>query len=119
MAILGDPRAFPATLALLATALLSGCAAPAHWERDCVSGDLAERIGAGLGPELCPGDFTLPELADLSDGLSEDEAAAIGLWNNPGFQELLADLQIIAVLIPRTWDYYLMQLESSTGAIQE
>jgi cobalt-zinc-cadmium efflux system outer membrane protein len=28
------------------------------------------------------------------DGLSEDEAATLGLWNNPAYQELLADLHI-------------------------
>jgi cobalt-zinc-cadmium efflux system outer membrane protein len=31
---------------------------------------------------------------DWKDGLSEEEATAVGLWNNPAYQELLADLQI-------------------------
>jgi len=52
------------------------------------------RIEQDLGPGSCPFEIALPELANFEDGLSEDEAAAIGLWNNPGFQELLADLYI-------------------------
>jgi cobalt-zinc-cadmium efflux system outer membrane protein len=94
MAILGKSRSFPAAVALLAAAMLSGCAAPGYCGRDCVSGDLATRTGHDLGPGSCPFEIALPELANLDDGLSEDEAAAIGLWNNPGFQELLADLYI-------------------------
>jgi outer membrane protein, heavy metal efflux system len=94
MAILGISRAFPAAIVLLVTAFLAGCAAPFHFGRPCVSQGLYERTGEGLGPETFPCEFALPELANLDDGLSEDEAAAIGLWNNPGFQELLADLSI-------------------------
>ena len=94
MAILGISRAFLAAAALLAAATLAGCAVPRHFGRDCVSFDLVERTGQDLAPELGPCQLSIPELADLSDGLSEDEAAAIGLWNNPGFQELLADLHI-------------------------
>ena len=36
----------------------------------------------------------IAEWVDWDDGLSEEEAIAIGLWNNPAYQELLADLQI-------------------------
>ena len=36
----------------------------------------------------------IDESVDWDDGLSEEEAVAVGLWNNPAYQELLADLQI-------------------------
>src|SRR5262245_49959839 len=94
MAILGGLRASWLRLTLLAAAVLAGCAAPDHCGREYVSGDLAMRIGQDLGPGACPFELALPELANLEDGLTEDEAGAIGLWNNPGYQELLADLNI-------------------------
>ncbi|MBN2475267.1 MAG: TolC family protein [Pirellulales bacterium] len=39
-------------------------------------------------------DVVIPGLVNWEDGLSEEEAVAIGLWNNPAYQELLADLEI-------------------------
>ena len=39
-------------------------------------------------------DLVISDLVDWDDGLSEEEAVAVGLWNNPAYQELLADLQI-------------------------
>ena len=38
--------------------------------------------------------MVLPELVDWEDGLSEDEAVTVGLWNNPAYRTLLADLDI-------------------------
>jgi len=47
-----------------------------------------------LGPESCPGDLYLPNGANLEDGLSEDEAVVIALWNNALFQEILSEIGI-------------------------
>ncbi|MFO0864163.1 MAG: TolC family protein [Gemmataceae bacterium] len=41
-----------------------------------------------------PGEVVFPPGTSLEDGLTEDEAVAIALWNNAAFQELLADLGI-------------------------
>ncbi len=40
------------------------------------------------------GQVTLPPGASLADGISEDEAVAIALWNNAQFQEMLVNLDI-------------------------
>lgn len=39
--------------------------------------------------------ITLPPGASLDDGLTEDEAVSIALWNNAAFQELLVDLGLV------------------------
>ena len=39
-------------------------------------------------------DSPIPPHVDLNDGLSEDEAAVTGLWNNAQFLELLTDLDL-------------------------
>lgn len=81
-------------LVVLAVLLVAGCAAPAHFGRWHVAADLERRTGHVLGPEKPPCDVAIPGLVDWEDGLSEEEAAALGLWNNPAYQELLADLHI-------------------------
>lgn len=47
-----------------------------------------------FGPSGCPGEVVFPNGASLADGLTEDEAVVIALWNNAVFRELLADLDI-------------------------
>ena len=79
---------------VLAGCLAAGCATPAHFGRWHVATDLAERIGHELGPENSSCHVTIPEMVAWEDGLSEDEAVALGLWSNPAYQELLADLHI-------------------------
>jgi len=71
-----------------------GCVTPTPFFREDVSGNLLARTGYDLGPPKSICDLVLEEWVDLEDGLSEDEAIVIGLWNNPAYQELLADLQI-------------------------
>ncbi|MDA1048920.1 MAG: TolC family protein [Planctomycetota bacterium] len=39
-------------------------------------------------------DLAFDEGVVWEDGLTEEEAVVVGLWNNPGYQELLADLDI-------------------------
>jgi len=81
-------------LALL-LGLLSGCAAERHaCDRTCVSAKLADRTGFTVGSSPPGGEIVLPNGASLADGLAEDEAVLIALWNNAAFQELLAELGI-------------------------
>lgn len=51
-------------------------------------------MGHEFGPENSSCDVAIPEMVAWEDGLSEDEAIVVGLWNNPAYQELLADLEI-------------------------
>jgi cobalt-zinc-cadmium efflux system outer membrane protein len=78
-----------------AVLMCGGCAGPpCACERPHVSATIAERTGHALGPFTCPGDVVLPNGADPADGLSEDEAVLIALWNNALFQEQLTELDI-------------------------
>jgi len=77
-------------LALIFIVSLVGCAGP-RAELGKVSTELERRSGLGL-KESTPGEVTMPPGVSLDDGLSEDEAVGIALWNNALFQETLADL---------------------------
>ena len=79
---------------VLCLAFAAGCICPTHHSRRHVSRDVLDRTGHDLGPTKSVCDFVIPELVDWDDGLSEEEAIALGLWNNPAYQELLADLRI-------------------------
>jgi len=74
--------------------VLPGCAvlrdAP---DRAAVSAEIERRVGAGVGASAS-GAFTLPEGISLDDGLTEDEAVAVALWNNAALQADLATLGI-------------------------
>lgn len=75
--------------------VLTGCqTAPCAPDRSTVAAHLTQRVGHDI-PD-CPemGEITLPPGASLDDGLTEDEAISIALWNNAAFQELLVDLSI-------------------------
>lgn len=65
--------------------------APDHTTVAC---NLTQRVGHDLPCPTQPGQVTLPPGASLEDGVTEDEAVAIALWNNAAFQELLVDLGI-------------------------
>jgi len=72
-----------------------GCqTAPPAPDRTNVSHQLASRFGPTLPCNTSTGQVVLPPGASIEDGLTEDEAIAIALWNNAAFQELLADLGI-------------------------
>jgi outer membrane protein, heavy metal efflux system len=58
---------------------------------DQVGERIQERTGQMMRPSGEPG---LPPNVSLTDGLTQDEAVAIALWNNAGFQRTLADLGI-------------------------
>jgi hypothetical protein len=86
---------------LLGVAILAGCATHAErYGRSHVSTGLKERAGVEVGP----GDGSWPEGVVLEDGITEDEAVALALWNNAAFQEAIADLVPAALaLLPLAW----------------
>lgn len=69
-----------------------GCGVPRHHDERYVGDELEQRTGHGL--PVAPAEAGIPPGVSLDDGLSEDEAVAIALWNNAVFQTLLADLAL-------------------------
>jgi cobalt-zinc-cadmium efflux system outer membrane protein len=63
-------------------------------DRSTIAALLTERIGHANSSQTCAAPITLPPGASLDDGLTEDEAISIALWNNAGFQAVLVDLGI-------------------------
>ncbi len=82
------------SVCLLCLVLAAGCVSPTYLSRAHVSGDVLARTGYDLGPPTPACDLAFDEWVVWEDGLTEEEAIAVGLWNNPGYQELLADLDI-------------------------
>jgi cobalt-zinc-cadmium efflux system outer membrane protein len=76
--------------AIALVAGLHACAIPPN-NRSKVSGALERRTGHTVA-ESKPGETVLPSTVSFEDGLSEDEAITLALWNNAAFQETLADL---------------------------
>lgn len=82
-------------LVLAGVFAIAGCHTSPHApDRGTVSADLTHRVGSTVTTFSVPGEITLPPGASFDDGLTEDEAVAIALWNNAAFQEQLADLGI-------------------------
>ncbi len=72
--------------------LLCGCAANLPRDRSDISQTLRERTGHDLNPAVKSDSFRMPDSVALKDGLTEDEAVAIALWNNAQFQADLTEL---------------------------
>jgi cobalt-zinc-cadmium efflux system outer membrane protein len=72
--------------------LAAGCAVHSPYNRSYVSQGIKDRTAQELGQRTQPGRFSLPEGVSFEDGLSEDEAVAVALWNNAQFQADLAAL---------------------------
>jgi cobalt-zinc-cadmium efflux system outer membrane protein len=77
--------------------LIAGCAARtsnknASYNSSYISEGIKERTDYTLSQASEPGQFDLPEWVTLEDGLSQDEAVALALWNNAQFQAELAAL---------------------------
>lgn len=70
-----------------------GCQTP---DQCCYRGHVNEalltRTGAGLGPVLAAEETAIPPHVTFEDGLTDDEAVAVALWNNAAYQELLVQL---------------------------
>lgn len=76
------------------TMLLAGCAARSPHDRAHVSREIERRTGHSVGPAAAPAGAPLPEGVSLADGLTEQEAVALALWNNAAFQADLAALGV-------------------------
>lgn len=73
--------------------VLSACSADGPTRKD-IATDLSTRTGHTLPDSTKIGDLTMPPGAKLEDGITEDEAVSIALWNNAKFQETLVNLDI-------------------------
>lgn len=71
---------------------LTGCATRSSGVSTQVSKRIEDRAGHGLNPNPQSSSFAIPPGVSLDDGLSEDEAVAIALWNNAAFQADLTSL---------------------------
>jgi cobalt-zinc-cadmium efflux system outer membrane protein len=77
--------------------LIAGCAPRtsnenASYNSSYISKGLRERTDYTLRQASGPGQFDLPEWVTLDDGLSQDEAVTLALWNNAQFQTDLTAL---------------------------
>ena len=88
------PLRSPASACVLLTAFCAGCGQTTTFDRDFVSSELQTRVGAALPLEAIGTDVQLPPGVFLSDGLGEEEAVAIALWNNASFHADLAELGV-------------------------
>ncbi len=87
-------------LAFTALSILTaaGCVNPMHDLRHVgslrhhVNVEMLARTDNSLAPRC--GGHTIPDFVVWEDGLSEEEATAVGIWNHPAYQALLADLSI-------------------------
>ena len=91
----GSEICWHAVVATVAMLLLTGChTGELQQRRSTVSGEIANRFGTGLSTEMGPGQTQLPPGITTDDGVTEDEAVAIALWNNAAYQEMLAQLGV-------------------------
>jgi len=72
--------------------LLAGCAVESTHDRSYVATGIETRTGRQLGPAGRPGEINLPPGVSLADGLSQEDAVAVALWNNAQFQADLVAL---------------------------
>jgi cobalt-zinc-cadmium efflux system outer membrane protein len=76
--------------------LIAGCATPPNEVTSdnfsYISAGIEERTDYTLRQVSEPGQFDIPDWVTLDDGLSQDEAVALALWNNAQFQTDLAAL---------------------------
>ncbi|MFT7616616.1 MAG: cobalt-zinc-cadmium efflux system outer membrane protein [Planctomycetota bacterium] len=83
-----------AKYAVLGVLLCSCATSDPSRDREWVSGELSERLGAGIPlSETEPTPSTPPGL-QVSDGLDIDEAVAYSLWNHPDFAATVAQLGV-------------------------
>ncbi len=79
-------------LILITCFCLAGCSVHSTYDRAYVSKAVSDRTGHSLRTDDKAGVFQLPENVALTDGLTEEEAVAIALWNNAQFQADMAEL---------------------------
>ena len=77
---------------ILCLLMCIGCATIVEDKRLFVSNSIRDRVDIGLPTVSYEEGFQMPKDIFLDDGLAEDEAVAIALWNNAQFQADLAQL---------------------------
>lgn len=121
MGITMRSREYPKRIAssgiLAALLTLAGChLVPRAPDHSTVAFNLSQRVGHTVPTHDGSADVTFPPGACLDDGVTEDEAVAIALWNNAAFQELLVDLGVArgdliqAGLLPNPEAVYFWQM---------
>lgn len=81
-----------ATLWVILTIIFFGCSAHSPYNRKYVSDSIEDRVGSGLPMESPMDTLKFPVGISLEDGLTEEEAVSIALWNNAQFQSVLVEL---------------------------
>jgi cobalt-zinc-cadmium efflux system outer membrane protein len=82
-------------LTLIVCILSLGTVTRAAVDREQVSKQLIESTGEGLNPDATAGrSFSLPPGVEGDSSLSEQEAVAIALWNSPGLETVLSELDL-------------------------
>jgi cobalt-zinc-cadmium efflux system outer membrane protein len=71
-----------------------GCKTPSTISRTVVSDSLQKATGFTIQKESKPGVTALPPTVNAFDGINEEEAVSIALWNNPQLQADLANIAI-------------------------
>jgi outer membrane protein, heavy metal efflux system len=85
-------RPVKAALALAVFGMVA-CVRPAV-DREDLGRRVAARTGRGLRPQSTATRVELPSDVRLDDGITDDEAVAVALWNSPLFQADLAQLGV-------------------------
>lgn len=88
----GLPGSHVHAVFVLVALSFAGCETPSGYDRAYVSQGIKERTDYELGRVARPGVSNLPDGVSLRNGLSEDDAVAVALWNNAQFQADLAAL---------------------------
>ncbi|MES2873790.1 MAG: TolC family protein [Bacteroidota bacterium] len=79
---------------ILFTLLISACQSNRYISRKAFADEFNKRSEYALNDSLIPGSFRLPPGTTLENGLTEEEAVNISLWNNARFQTDLADISM-------------------------
>jgi cobalt-zinc-cadmium efflux system outer membrane protein len=74
--------------------ILSGCKTPSAISRTVVSDSLQKATGFTIQKESTPGLTAIPPQVNSADGITEEEAVSIALWNNAQLQADLANIAI-------------------------
>ncbi|MDB5247876.1 MAG: hypothetical protein JWQ40_2270 [Segetibacter sp.] len=80
---------------VLLITIVSACTPTSQISRDTVSDQIKKQYGFDLSSDAKPGTNTMPPSVDTADGIAEDEAVSIALYNNGQYQADLAQISIV------------------------
>jgi cobalt-zinc-cadmium efflux system outer membrane protein len=81
---------------ILGLGFLLGCNPRNPYTRSYLSDRVKAQSAFDVTPKKEAGKFTVPPSVQMTDGISEDEAVAIALWNNEQYQADLAGISFAA-----------------------